>query len=174
VDQAIAPGVDGLHRRLEQCQQLVAAYYEMLRLNTASASIRGIAKDTTLGNSVLRAGNKAMVPYRQLHMSREAWGANAAEFDPTRFLDAKSKTRSSSFRPFGGGTTYCAGTYIAMREILCVVALVLHRFELSLPEDATRSSQYVVDMVDDAMPSLGVLPPKPGRDVEVLVKKATS
>lgn len=112
----------GLESRLEACPHLIALYYEVLRLTTASASVRTIESATPLGNVTLRAGGKVLLPFRQLHFNEMVFGENASKFDAERFLRNKSLSKSMSFRPFGGGSTYCPGRYVARREVL-----VFHR-----------------------------------------------
>ena len=59
-----------------------------------------------------------------------------------------------------------------MREVLCFVALALHKLDVDVPEGASRSVEKIMAKVDPAMPTLGVLPPLPGQDVEVVVKRS--
>ena len=169
IEPAVSQGLQGLDARLEQCHRLVAIYHEMLRLNTASASIRGISADTNIGNVTLKAGGKVLVPYRQLHMDQAFWGNDAEEFNAERFLNSKNLNKSSSFRPFGGGTTYCAGTHVAFREILSFVALSIYRFDVRL---ANGEKQQGVPTADKRMPSLGVIPPLKGQDVRVILTRS--
>jgi cytochrome P450 len=121
--------LSGLETRLEGCPRLMAFYDGVLRLTTASASIRTIESTTTLGNVTLRPGGKVLLPFRQLHFNEKVFGSNADEFDPERFLRNKDLSKSSSFRPFGGGSTYCPGRYVARREVLVFIALAVCRFD---------------------------------------------
>ena len=171
VDQAVSQGFMGLVSRLETCEHLVAVYHEMLRFNTASASIRTVAAPTGLGDVTLSAGAKVLIPYRQLHFDEAVFGQNAAEFDPDRFLANRELTKHASFRPFGGGTTYCAGRHVAKREVLTFVALAIHRFEIDVVGGITGKTQQTFPKSDIKKPCLGVIPPVAGEDLQVSIKR---
>ena len=116
IRSAIGGGELGLESRLEQCPRLIALYNEVLRLTTASASIRTIVSATSLGEVTLRAGGKVLLPFRQLYFNNDVFGDNVDDFDAERFLRDESLSKSPSFRPFGGGSTYCPGHYVAQRS----------------------------------------------------------
>lgn len=119
-------------------------------------AVRNVAHPMPVGAKTLRRGTKILIPFRQLQLNKSVWGANAREFDQTRFhcgsgsesasQPKEGRSRSSAsptnpnFRPFGGGTTICPGRFIARREILAFVALAIVRFDLSLAADAKADS----------------------------------
>jgi cytochrome P450 len=173
VDHAISEGPTGLETRIESCQQLVAVYNEVLRLNTASASVREVAKPTDLGHVTLSPGATVLTPYRQLHFDKTVFGENADTFDPNRFLLNRGLAKSPSFRPFGGGTTYCAGRHIAKREVLTFVALAIHRYNIALIAEESGMPMGTFPRADIKKPTLGVLPPIDGADVFVMVSRKT-
>lgn len=61
---ALSKGQVGLISRLDDCQRIVAIYHEILRLNTASVSIRSVDAPTDLGSVTMSAGAKVLIPYR--------------------------------------------------------------------------------------------------------------
>jgi cytochrome P450 len=166
IKSARCDSLPGLESRLEECPRLMAFYEEVLRLTTASASIRTIEADTCLGNFTLRAGGKVLLPFRQLHFNEKVFGENAGAFDPERFLKNKNLSKSPSFRPFGGGITYCPGRYVARREVLVFIALALHQFD---DIRLTQGEQSVFPRLDTKKPSLGIMMPMAGEDVRVTV-----
>lgn len=168
IRSAIGGGELGLESRLEQCPRLIALYNEVLRLTTASASIRTVESATPLGEFTLRAGGKVLLPFRQLHFNKEVFGDNADDFDAERFLRNESLSKSPSFRPFGGGSTYCPGRYVAKREVLVFIALALCRFDgISM---ASNEGQKFPKL-DTKTPSLGIMMPMAGEDVQITVRK---
>jgi cytochrome P450 len=173
VDNAISEGPIGLETRIESCQQLVAVYNEVLRLITASASVREVAKPTDLGHVTLSPGATVLAPYRQLHFDKTVFGENADTFDPDRFLLNRDLAKSPSFRPFGGGTTYCAGRHIAKREVLTFVALAIHRYNIALIAEESGMPMGTFPRADIKKPTLGVLPPIDAADVFVMVSRKT-
>ena len=164
-------GLIGLSARLENCIRLVAIYYEVLRLNTASASIRAVNEPTDLDDVTLSAAAKVLIPYRQFHFDESVFGENAAHFDAERFYTNSGLGKSPSFRPFGGGTTYCSGRYVAKREVLMFLALTINRYGISLVPRELDQMQPPFPRCDVTMPSLGVLPPVAGDDVHIVIKK---
>jgi cytochrome P450 len=125
VNHAVSKGSVGLEARIESCQHLIAVYNEALRLNTSSASVRAVAQPTDLRDVTLNPGATVLAPYRQLHFDETVFGESADTFDADRFLFNNDLAKSPSFRPFGGGTTYCAGRHVAKREVLTFVAYCL-------------------------------------------------
>lgn len=102
-------------------------------------------------------------------MNESSWGNDSEIFNSERFLKAKNLEKSTSFRPFGGGFTYCAGRFVAMREVISFVALALNRFDMRVVGRGLEDGDAVMRLVDKAMPNLGVLPPLKGTRVEVEV-----
>jgi cytochrome P450 len=100
IKSAHCDSLPGLETRLEECPRLMAFYEEVLRLATASASIRTTEADTSLGNVTLRAGGKVLLHFRQLHFNEKVFGDNAGVFNLERFLKNRNLSKSPSFRPF--------------------------------------------------------------------------
>ena len=168
IRSAVRDGEPGLESRLDQCPRLMALYNEVLRLTTASASIRTVEAATPLGNVTLSAGGKVLLPFRQLHFNKNIFGDNADDFDAERFLRDESLNKSPSFRPFGGGSTYCPGRHVAKREVLVFVALALNRFDdISL----AAKTQSTFPKLDTKKPSLGIMTPLTGEDVQLIVRR---
>lgn len=160
-----------LSSRLDRCPHLDAIFHEVLRLVSSSSSIRNVQTPITVGGKYLRAGTKVLIPYRQLHFDEDIFGSNAQSFDAERFLRNKDLVKSSSYRPFGGGTTHCPGRFLARREVLTFVALVVDRFELELAGDVGTSGT-AFPKLEDRKPCLGIMGPLTGEDVIVKVREA--
>ena len=133
VSSVVSEGMDDLEYRLEQqCPRLRAVFLEILRLSTSSSTIRGVMQATNIGDKTLKSGANILIPYRRLHRDPDVFGENAERFEPERFLKDPGLATNPSFRPFGGGKTYCPGRYLAEREVLTFVALVIHRFDIHI------------------------------------------
>ena len=52
-----------------------------------------------------------MMPYRYLHLEESVFGPESESFNADRFLENQDLSRSPSFKPFGGGSTYCLGGF---------------------------------------------------------------
>lgn len=177
IEPACSEGADGLAYRLESCPRLNAVLFEVLRLTSSTSTIRRVDDTTYVGDKVLRKNTDILIPYRQLHLDESVFGPNTSDFNARRFLDNKDLSRSPSFRPFGGGSTYCPGRYIAQREILVFVAVALHRFDLSLATDEDgrnyqgRRLGRSFPKIDSKKLCLGIQEPMKGEDVIVNVTK---
>ena len=174
IRQEVAPGVDNdtlnVPYLTEQCPKLESLFLEVLRLKMSSSLMRYVTEPTMVGGKVLARGHNVMVPYRQLHLNEDVWGKNASAFDPDRFLNDKQLSRSSSFRPFGGGQHLCPGRFVARQAIFSFIALALARFEIGLaPHDTSgeksqkcQPSTQRFPRTDESKPALGALAPVAG------------
>ncbi|ORY14742.1 cytochrome P450 [Clohesyomyces aquaticus] len=142
-----------------QTRYLTALWHETLRLANSSASARVITADTQLGPYTLRAGHRLLIPYHQLHRNLAVYGSNAEAFDISRFLNDEKLAQDPSFRPFGGGSTYCPGRFLAKQEIFMAMAFLLCRFDVQV------QSQGAFPRMDDAKPGIGVVSPVEGDDM---------
>lgn len=157
---------------LEDSPLLNSTYDEVLRHTNNAMGVRLVVNQTKIGGKTLRPGRKLLMPYRQMHLDRDVWGPGAANFDAGRFMRDKSLSRSSSFRPFGGGNGYCPGRFLARREVFMFVATVLRRFELGLLPSSDGSKPTCPDL-DETTPTGGILSPVAGQDVIVQVQPRT-
>lgn len=149
----------------EQCPILEATCNEVLRHKNAAGTMRKVARKTKVGGRDLQPGNIAYIPFYQLHTNETVWGDKCLEFDHTRFLKRKSLARHLSFRPFGGGSTYCPGRTLARREVYGAVAILLHRFEIRLA--VIKGARQEFPLQNIKTPSLGMNGPVKGMDVLV-------
>ncbi|KAI0439832.1 cytochrome P450 [Xylaria telfairii] len=151
------------------CPLLNSTFHEVLRVKNGAGALRVVTKDTRIGQKHLKAGNSIMIPFRQLHVNKNVWGPKFAEFDPYRFLSKKSLARHPSFRPFGGGLTYCPGRMLAREQVFGFVAILLHRFTIKLAQIPGGQS---FPRFNDLTPSLGISGPIKGMDVIISIEKA--
>ncbi|KAI8944156.1 cytochrome P450 [Xylaria longipes] len=114
------------------CPNLEAVFYEALRLNGGAMVSRVVLEQTTIGGKILKPGDSILIPSRQLHTNECVWGEDVRAFNAKRFLKNKALARHSSFRPFGGGLTYCPGRVLAKEEVYGFVAIMMHRFDMQL------------------------------------------
>ncbi|KAF2118164.1 cytochrome P450 [Lophiotrema nucula] len=159
-------GSINLDTLFNSCPLLASTCEEALRLTDWSVGMRKVTKDTVLAGKRLRAGRNLFMAYRTMHFDQQAFGTDADSFKPRRFMDNPSLIKSSWYKPFGGATHYCPGRFIARKEIVMFVAILLKRFDLGLPEGSKFPK------VDDTLPSGGVQSPLPGQSLHVRVKKA--
>ncbi|VBA62333.1 cytochrome P450 [Mycobacterium attenuatum] len=106
---------------------------ETLRLwPVAPGYSRQARQDTSIGNGKyhFRTGDFVIVFLLAAHRS-DAWGPDADEFNPDRFLPENlRKLPPHTYKPFGTGPRACIGRQFAFHEILLTLAAVLHHFDL--------------------------------------------
>jgi cytochrome P450 len=128
------------------CPVLVSSYRETIRLANAQVGARRVVEDTIINDGkndyLLKAGCDVQLPSGISHLSESAWGADAASFNPDRFLtpeqkgDMSTKARmedreqKKSYIPFGGGKHLCPGRQFAFAEILGAVAVLVMGFDV--------------------------------------------
>ena len=148
---------------LNSCPTLNAAFDETQRLTMAALSSRVVTKDTDINGWTYRAGGALLVSYRTLHFQKAVFGEDINEFDHTRFLH-KTLNRDKNFKPFGGGSTLCTGRFLARREVLLFVAMLLTDWSV------TRQSTSMPEL-ELFKPSLGTVSPKEGHEVIVRLRR---
>lgn len=160
---------------LESCPRLDAMYHEVLRISNAAASIRHVASPTEIGGKMLRSGTKVLMPYLQLHCNEDVWGSNANQYDPERFLKNGKLRQNSSYRPFGGGTTYCPGRFMAKREVFSFVTFALHRFQIRLAQTLSKfesaNPSEGIPRFDNRTPCMGIMGTPEGTNVVINIKE---
>jgi cytochrome P450 len=146
---------------------LLASYNEALRFSTGSVTVRMVAEDCVINNVCLQKGSKLIIPYGQMAMDENVFGAHPEQFDHTRFLKNPGLAKDPSFRPFGGGITYCPGRFLAQKEALMVVAGLVGRFDVRLKEGEQRFPR-----VEMKKPCFGMMEAVKGDDFVVVLRRS--
>ena len=154
-----------LQLRLDSLPLLNAVYYEVLRTTASSISVRDVLSDCVIGSFKLQKGSRLIVPFRQMLLDSTVFPSPEV-FSPERFLHNPSLAMDPSFRPFGGGTTFCPGRFVAQQMATTMVALVLSRFRIE-----PREPEILIPECDEKKPCLGVMEMKDGEDVTVVVRR---
>lgn len=171
--QAFINGTLDMQTLLKNSPVLDSVYNEVLRLVNGAISARKVIAPTEIGGKMLSKGSSILIPYRQLHFDTGVFGQDADYFNPGRFLNNKGLLHNPSFRPYGGGATYCPGRVLAAQEIYGFVALLLHRFKVEVaPNESSIFPPF--PQLDDSVPALGITGPKKGMDVFVSLRRSLS
>jgi len=165
---ALVGGEVDLPFLLQRSPRLNAVFDEVMRLTNSSSSIRRATSDVRIGRFQLHPGPNVLIPYRQLHFNEKVFGDDAQVFNPWRFLENRSLNRSSSYRPFGGGTTYCPGRFIARQEVLAFIAIAINRHIITLAE---AKGDECFPALEEKKPCLGVMGPVNGDDIIIKITK---
>ena len=126
---------------------------------------------TKIGDKNLRPNTSVMIPIRQLHYDDDAFGGDAEVFDPDRFL-RNDFDRSPSFLPFGERFNSFPRPFLAKREVLVFVALVLHRFEIEVVGNMSdEKADPSLPEIDQVCQTLGIMQPVKGTEVCIRLKE---
>lgn len=101
-------------------------------------------------------------------MDEEVFGPNPEKFDAGRFITKPSLAKDPSFRPFGGGLTYCPGRFMAQKEITTLVVLLFGNLGVTL-HDANPK----FPTMETRKPCLGMMGPVSGEDLLVKIKRGS-
>ncbi|OAK95751.1 cytochrome P450 [Phaeosphaeriaceae sp. SRC1lsM3a] len=116
------------------CPTLLATMREVLRFRTVGTSARLVMEDHMLnGEYLLKKGGLVMLPGPVQHSDTTVWGANALEFDHTRFMQPDKRIPAAAFRAFGGGASLCPGRHFATTIILNFTAMLVMKSDV-IPE----------------------------------------
>lgn len=125
------PDAEPTYEQVARFRHVRRVLDETLRLwPTAPAFARSPREATTLGGYAMRPEDWAIVLLPMVHRDPVAWGPDAEEFDPDRFLPERSRARmTQTYKPFGTGERACIGRQFALHEAVLVLARLLHRYD---------------------------------------------
>ncbi|MGZ5714934.1 MAG: cytochrome P450, partial [Caldimonas sp.] len=134
VDAIAGEPAEWTPERFAKLVWLEACANETMRLKPVAPSLTLMAlRDTTVADVRVPAGTVVFGALRSDSMREECF-ANAARFEPQRWLDPDAGPSASSANrvsmPFGAGPRVCPGRHLAMLEIKMALATLLHHFEI--------------------------------------------
>lgn len=114
---------------------LTQTLQETLRLYPAAPVLIGrrCTRPITLGSWQLPARTMFMVPVHVMHHDPR-WFPEPLAFRPQRFAPDAPEIPRGAYLPFGAGPRVCLGQHLAMTELTVITAMVLQRFQLSVPD----------------------------------------
>jgi cytochrome P450 len=125
----VAPDVEAFTiEQMDGLDFIDACAHEAMRLKPPAAFMPVEAVvDTVVGDVQVASGTIVWCVLRGSSVD-EACFANAAAFDPQRWLDGAVNRKAAM--PFGAGPRTCPGRYLALLEIKVAMAMLLGRFEI--------------------------------------------
>jgi len=170
VREETAPAFKGGRTDLDhiwnKCPLLRGVWDETLRVTAFSSSVRFVAEDTVIGGKLLRKGRRIMMPYRQMHLNEATFGEKPSEFDAERFVRNPKLRRYNM--AFGGGSSQCPGRHFSGQATMVFVAMMLHRFELSLDPADQKFPE-----ADPSRPVLGLIGVKKNSSLDLKLTRRT-
>jgi hypothetical protein len=133
-----------------------------------------VVSECTIGNLQFQPRTRVIILSRQKLIDSnifgfdifgfDIFGFDPKTFDVNRFLRNPGLVKSQSFRPFGGGISYCPGRLLAQKEAMAFTALLLNKFNISVLDGQSYPE------MDTAKPCLGIIDPGQGQDLLLRVK----
>ncbi|KAJ4261617.1 hypothetical protein NW762_007049 [Fusarium torreyae] len=164
------PRLDFAQVRTE-CPWLMASWYETLRLHmTGVARIARHDFDLVLPDSepiAVPQGEIFMLPMCASNLDVDNWGADAASFKASRFINEAGELSGSAIRrvrAFGVAGNMCPGRVFGTDIVFSVVAMMLRTFDV----EAVKGEEFRVPTLRKGF-NVGF--ERYGDDVKVLLKK---
>ncbi|XP_042381258.1 cytochrome P450 714C2-like isoform X1 [Zingiber officinale] len=130
---------------IRKLKVLTMVIQETLRLFPPSASVvRETLQSVKLGDIQLPKGITTSTTISMLHHDHDNWGADADEFNPSRFSRgiASACRLPHTYLPFGIGMRTCLGQNFAMVELKVLLSSLLPRFTFSLSPSYRHSPAF--------------------------------
>jgi cytochrome P450 len=157
-----------------KCPGLDSIFNEMLRQRINTFGWRIVKEKTVIRGKELLPGTPVLIPMRVLHINKRVWGNDVEEFNPARFLK-KTAARQPYYRPFAGGPTFCPGRVLAKRETYAFLAILFHRFDVTLlPSPGSPNGKQAFPLMETFRPPTGVKGPRPDMDLFVRLDERVS
>ncbi|TFK34437.1 cytochrome P450 [Crucibulum laeve] len=108
----------------------------VLNARTFTTLPEGKIKDVQETYISVKAGSMVIIDVFGLHMNPIHWGEDVADFKPERFIDTDTyRWPRDAFVAFSAGPRSCIGQRFAITESLCVLASLVRKYEIILPDD---------------------------------------
>ncbi|PNJ87130.1 CYP17A1 isoform 2 [Pongo abelii] len=98
--------------------------------------------DSSIGEFAVDKGTHVIINLWALHHNEKEWH-QPDQFMPERFLNPAGTqliSPSVSYLPFGAGPRSCIGEILARQELFLIMAWLLQRFDLEVPDDGQLPS----------------------------------
>ena len=93
---------------------------------------RVAARDTMIGGSKVKSGQRINIPIWAIHRSERFW-PRPNVFDPARFAPDRPAPERYTYMPFGAGPRICIGAAFATTEIATVLQTILPQVKIRPP-----------------------------------------
>lgn len=135
---AVLQGETPTPATLQQLPWLQASLKEAMRLYPPAAVLmtRRTTQEVIVGPWTVPKGH--LIAFTPYVIQRDArWFESPHAFKPERFLPGAPDVPRGAWLPFGTGPRVCIGHHFAMLEMGLIAAMLMQRFRLVWPEDAT-------------------------------------
>ncbi|KAF9443653.1 cytochrome P450 [Macrolepiota fuliginosa MF-IS2] len=130
-----------LHETLRLCPPVVrlgklVQNDTVIKAKRFTTSPEGKVRVTQEIDVPVQKGGMCVMDILGMHMNPIHWGDDVDSFKPDRFIDTETyKWPRDAFLAFSGGPRSCIGQRFAITESVCIIASIVRRYEILLPED---------------------------------------
>eukprot|EP00026_Physarum_polycephalum_P004083 Phypoly_transcript_04100.p2 GENE.Phypoly_transcript_04100~~Phypoly_transcript_04100.p2 ORF type:complete len:168 (+),score=28.95 Phypoly_transcript_04100:1443-1946(+) len=103
---------------------------------------REASQDCEILGKFIPAGSFLWIPIYTMHLDKELWGPDAAEFKPERHKNPPSNPQA--FLGFGAGPRACIGIRFAMMEAKLLLARLYQKFTFIPSADHSSDMELVI------------------------------
>lgn len=105
---------------------------------------REASKRVKLAQLDIPAGTQIFIPITAIHQDTDVWGADAHEFNPSRFIN--SRRHLASYFPLGLGPRICVGQNLAIVELKIVLAMIISHYSFTLSPTYVHAPTLLVTL----------------------------
>jgi cytochrome P450 len=155
----------------QNCPHLVSTFQETLRMRMKGSIVRMVTKDTLVEAQkdqqyLLKDGNLLQISAGHFNQSSELWGDDGLQFNSRRFMQLQNTSKArQGFLAFGTAPNTCPGRHFATGEIMCLVAMLILRFDLKPKEG------WLEPDLNKTSVAAAVMPPKHGIMVNAIPRE---
>ncbi|KAH7205127.1 cytochrome P450 [Fusarium redolens] len=138
-------------KSIEQLPYLTACVKESLRIASAVPSrlprvvppSQSKASSLIVDGKVIPPGSVVSISSYTVHGDQEIWGADAQEFNPSRWLGPRGKQLEKYLVTFSKGARSCLGINLAHAELTIALAMFTSRFDM-VNDGTTKDEDHEV------------------------------
>ncbi|KAI9256690.1 cytochrome P450 [Sporodiniella umbellata] len=141
---------------LNKMKYLNAVIKENLRMNVPADFLfpRRVLENMNLSGTFFQKDTVVSVDLNAIHHNPKYW-KNPEKFIPERFMEKgeQESHEGLTWLPFSNGFRQCIGMNFSLAEQRIVLAMIVHKYELDVPQDSKHYNGVIIDTVTTTAPN---------------------